>query len=172
MKKLSTHLAAKESETIIPTTDSKVNETWNTILEMNNYLRVDNTQLTDNIERIRLENAHLNERNNTLEQTYLNDQQIINELKLKNETLQILQDQFDNNQQQINNLQEKCFQYEQDKQNIEQDKQLFQTNIEQLNQEKQLLNNQLKQFEDKIRSNEEQLTVKTAEMYMFRNHHE
>ncbi|CAF4635512.1 unnamed protein product, partial [Rotaria sp. Silwood2] len=55
MIKLSTHLAAKESETSVSTTDSTVNETWNTILAMNNYLRVENTRLTDDVERIRLE---------------------------------------------------------------------------------------------------------------------
>ncbi|CAF4276486.1 unnamed protein product, partial [Adineta steineri] len=164
MIKLSTHLAAKESETLAPTTDSSVNETWNTILAMNNYLRVENTRLTEDVERIRLENAHLNERNNTLEQTYLNDQQIIDELNVKNQSLQILQDRFDNDQQQINNLQEKCQSYEQEKQNMQQENYTFQTTIEQLNQQKQLLNNQIKQSEDKSRTNEEQVTVKTAEI--------
>ncbi|CAF0737724.1 unnamed protein product [Adineta steineri] len=164
MIKLSTHLAAKESETLAPTTDSSVNETWNTILAMNNYLRVENTRLTEDVERIRLENAHLNERNNTLEQTYLNDQQIIDELNVKNQSLQILQDRFDNDQQQINNLQEKCQSYEQAKQNMQQENYTFQTTIEQLNQQKQLLNNQIKQSEDKSRTNEEQVTVKTAEI--------
>ncbi|CAF4346455.1 unnamed protein product, partial [Adineta steineri] len=134
------------------------------ILAMDNYLRVENTRLTEDVERIRLENAHLNERNNTLEQTYLNDQQIIDELNVKNQSLQILQDRFDNDQQQINNLQEKCQSYEQEKQNMQQENYTFQTNIEQLNQQKQLLNNQIKQSEDKSRTNEEQLTVKTAEI--------
>ncbi|CAF3987060.1 unnamed protein product, partial [Rotaria sordida] len=164
MIKLSTHLAAKESETIVSTTDSTVNETWNTILAMNNYLRVENTRLTDDVERIRLENAHLNERSNTLEQTYLNDQQIIDELKLKNQSLQSLQDRFENDQQQINNLKEQCQLYEQEKENIKQENQLFQTTIEQRNQEKELLNNQIKQIEEKSSSNQEQLTVKTAEI--------
>ncbi len=130
------------------------------------YLRVENTRLTDDVERVRLENAHLTERNNTLEQTYTNDQQIIDELKLKNQSLQILQERFDNDQQQINNLQEKYLLIEQEKDIIQQDKQVLQTNIEQLKQEKQLLNNQFKQSEEKSRVNEEQLTVKTAEMYV------
>ncbi len=130
------------------------------------YLRVENTRLTDDVERIQLENAHLNERNSTLEQTYSNDQQIIDELKLKNQSLQTLQDQFDNDQQQINNLQEKCHLFEQEKENIRQENQLLQTTIEQLNQQKQLLNNQFQKSEEKSRSNEEQLTVKTAEMYV------
>ena len=127
------------------------------------YLRVENTRLTDDIERTQLEHAHLIERNNTLEQTYLNDQQIIEELKSKNQSLQILQDRFDNDQQQINYLQEKCQLYEQEKENI---RQTFQTTIEELNQQKELLNDQLKQSEDKTRSNEEQLIAKTTEMYV------
>ncbi|UJR31736.1 hypothetical protein I4U23_019216 [Adineta vaga] len=164
MMKLSTHLAAKESETMASTTDSSVNETWNSILATNNYVRVENARLTDDVERIRLENAHLNERNNTLEQTYMNDQQTIDELSSKNEALQALQDRFDNDQQHINELQSKCQSYEQEKQNHQQENQTFQTTIEQLNQQKQLLNNQVKQSEEKARSKDEQLTVKTAEI--------
>ncbi|CAF4965323.1 unnamed protein product, partial [Rotaria sp. Silwood1] len=164
MIKLTTHLAAKESETTVSTTDSSVNETWNTILAMNNYLRVENARLTDDVERIRLDNAHLTERNNTLEQTYINNQQIIDELKLKNQSLQTLQDRFDNDQQQINNLQEKCQLYEQEKDHIQQENNLIQTTIKQLKQEKELLNNQLKQIEEKISINQEQLTIKTTEI--------
>jgi chromosome segregation ATPase len=163
MIKLSTHLAAKESETIVSeATDSTVNETWNTILATSNYLRVENTRLTDDLERIKLENAHTNERNQTLKETDLNNQKIINELKLLNQSLQTSQDQFDNDlQQQIKDLEGKCHSYEQEIQNIQQDKI---KQIEQFNQEKQLLNNQFKQSEDKVRSNEKQLTEKTAEI--------
>ncbi len=128
------------------------------------YLRVENTRLTDDVERIRLENAHLSERNNTLEQTYTNDQQAIDELKSKNQSLQTLEERFNSDQQQINDLQGKYLVIKQEKDLIEQDKHTLQTNIEQLKQEKQLLNNQVKQSEDKARANEEQVTVKTAEM--------
>jgi hypothetical protein len=38
--------------------------------------------------------------------------------------------------------------------------------VEQLNQQTQLLQKQLKQSEEKTRANDEQLTVKTAEMYV------
>ncbi|CAF3478243.1 unnamed protein product [Rotaria socialis] len=164
MIKLSTHLAAKESEANASTTDSTVNETWNTILSMNNYLRVENTRLTDDLERIRLEISHLTERSNTLEQSYINDQQMIDELKLKNQSLQTLQERFDNDQQQISDLQEKCNLCEQEKENIQQKNQLFQTTIEQLNQEKQLLNNQIKESEEQASANQNKLTLKTAEL--------
>jgi myosin heavy subunit len=160
MIKLSSHLAAKESET----TDSSTNETWNTILAMNNYLRVENTRLTDDVERIRLENAHVNERNQTLEQLYSNNQEIIDELKSKNQSLQILQDRFDHDQKEIHHLQEKYLFIEQEKQTIQQEYQIIQTNMEQLNQQTQLLQKQLKQSEEKTRANDEQLTVKTAEI--------
>ncbi|CAF1152906.1 unnamed protein product [Adineta ricciae] len=164
MMKLSTHLAAKESESMAATTDSSVNETWNSILATNNYVRVENARLIEDVERIRMENAHLTERSNTLEQNYINDQQVIEELTLKNQSLQTLQDRFDNDQQQISELQSKCELYEQDKQKSQQEHQAFQTKIEQLNQQNQLFNNQIKQAEDKARAKDEQLTVKTAEI--------
>lgn len=138
------------------------------MVHMFSYLRVENTRLTDDVERVRLDNAHITERNNTLEQNYANDQQIIEELKLKNESLQSLQDRFDNDQLEINSLQEKCHLYEQEKETIQQENKLLQTKIEQVNKEKESIRNQLKQLEEKSSSNEKLLSDKTTEMYVKR----
>lgn len=170
MVKLSTHLAAKESEsqnTILTTTttnESNVNETWNTILSMNNYLRVENTRLVDDLERTRLENAQLNERSQTIEQDNLTNQQTIDELKLKNQSLEHLQAQYDQDQERIQNLQEKNVLLEQEKDNLRQNNDNFQLNINQLNDQKNRLNQQIQQAETKGKASEEQLMIKTTEI--------
>lgn len=133
------------------------------------YLRVENTRLTDELERIRLDNAHLTERNTSLEQVYTNDQEVIEDLKTKNQSLQSLQAQFDTDQQQIANLHQKNILLEQEKETIAHDKQVMQQTLEQMKKEKQHLNEQVQQSQEKARANEEQLTVKIAEMYVVFN---
>lgn len=129
---------------------------------------MENTRLADEVERIRLENAHVIERNTNLEQAYTNDQEMIDQLKMQTESLQSLQQRFDDDQKQIGDLQTRSTLLEQEKQAMEKDQQSLQTNIDKLKQEKQILNDQVQQSHEKARANEEQLTVKTAEMYVIR----
>ena len=128
------------------------------------YLRVENTRLADEVERIRLENAHVIERNTNLEQAYANDQEMIDQLKMETQSLQGLQQRFDDDQKQIGDLQARNTSLDREKQAMEKDQQLLQTNIDKLKQEKQILNDQVQQSQEKARTNDEQLTVKIAEM--------
>ena len=128
------------------------------------YLRVENARLSDDVERIRLENAHIHERNQSLEQTHANDEQIIEDFRVKNQSLGALQERFDSNQQQISDFEQRCQSYEQEKQSSQQAQKQFQTSIEELNQQKQLLTNQLKQSEETRGSNEKQIADKATAM--------
>lgn len=134
------------------------------ILFVFSYLRVENTQLTAEVERIRMENAHVIERNTNLEQAYVNDQEMIEQLKMQTQSLQGLQQRFDDDQKQINDFQTRNTSLEQEKQTMEKNQQVLQMNIDKLKQEKQILNDQIHQSQEKARTSEEQLTVKTAEM--------
>jgi len=145
MMKLSTHLAARESETIATTTTdpNAVNESWNAILSMNNYLRVENARLTDDVERIRLENAQITERNQTIEQLHASQTETIENLKMKIDSVEILQKRLEENENLVENLKTKCQKNDEEKEN-------FVKTIEELEKQKNVSAGQLKNLEEKF----------------------
>lgn len=125
---------------------------------------MENARLTDDVERIRLENAHMHERNQTLEQDHLTDQEMIEDLKSKNESLQGLQDRFDQDQALIQELQDKCRLYEEEKTAQQQDQERIRMDFDLLTQEKTLLGDQLKQSDEKRKHIEEQFLNKSQQL--------
>ncbi|CAF1364827.1 unnamed protein product, partial [Didymodactylos carnosus] len=162
---LSTHLAAKESETMkSSTTAVDENQTWNAVLEANNYLRTENTHLLEQIESVQLDNAKLNEKCSQFETKLVENSQIIDELNAKNMSLQSLQNRFDNDQAKINNLKQMCLSFEQKITVKDQENERLTKLIDELNQRIQSLTNQLCDTEEKSKIVEENIKVKQTDI--------
>lgn len=188
VKKLTTHLAARESEILGSTSDeSSVNESWNTILTMNkfdkkilffrskkqkirrffSYLRVENTRLAEDFERVRLENAQIKERSSTLEENFRVDQNSIADLKLKISELQQLQDRFDRDQQKISSLEERCRNVVKEKDEMSQEMQRVKTSLANLQSEKENLLDKLKTSEKNRTEKENELQQSSTKLFDF-----